>query len=92
VPPEFEDRANVQLPSEVPFISDADLGSALQEAGVDEQTADAVLDDYGNARLEGLRTALALLAIFAVIALFFTRRVPDEQPGGAATSQASGSG
>jgi uncharacterized membrane protein YccC len=57
-----------------------------------EQTADAVLDDYGNARVDGLRTALALLAIFAVIALFFTRRVPDEQPVGAATTQASGSG
>jgi hypothetical protein len=92
VPPEVADQANVELASGVPFISDADLGSALEEAGVDQQTADAVLDDYGNARVDGLRTALALLAIFAVIALFFTRRVPDEQPVGAATTQASGSG
>jgi MFS family permease len=92
VPPEVAEQANVELASGVPFISDADLGSALQEAGVDQQTADAVLDDYGNARVDGLRTALALLAIFAVIALFFTRRVPDEQPVGAAMTQASGSG
>jgi Major Facilitator Superfamily len=84
VPPEVADQANVELASGVPFISDADLGSALQEAGVDEQTADAVLDSYGEARVDGLRTALALLAIFAVIALFFTRRVPDAQPGSAA--------
>jgi hypothetical protein len=74
----------VELASGIPFISDADLQTALQDAGVDEQTADAVLDEYGEARLEGLRTALALLALFAVIALFFTRRVPDEQPGSAA--------
>jgi Major Facilitator Superfamily len=84
VPPEVADQANVELASGVPFISDADLGSALQEAQVDEQTADAVLDSYGEARVDGLRTALALLAIFAVIALFFTRRVPDAQPGSAA--------
>ena len=81
VPPQVADQANVELASGIPFISDADLGSALEEAGVEQQTADAVLDDYGNARVDGLRTALALLAIFAVIALFFTRRVPDEQPG-----------
>jgi MFS family permease len=92
VPPEVADQANVELASGVPFISDADLGSALRDAGVDQQTADAVLDDYGNARVDGLRTALALLAIFAVIALFFTRRVPDEQPVGAGTTHASGGG
>jgi MFS family permease len=81
VPPEIADQANVELASGIPFISDADLESALQDAGVDEQIAASVLDDYGQARLDGLRTALALLALFAVIALFFTRRVPDEQPG-----------
>ena len=84
VPPEVVNQANVQLTSGAPFISDADLESALQDAGVDQQTSEAVLDDYGEARLDGLRTALALLALFAVIALFFTRRVPDQQPGSVA--------
>ena len=31
--------------------------------------------------MDGLRATLALLALFAMIALFFTRRVPTEQPG-----------
>jgi MFS family permease len=91
VPSEVADRAKVELAAGVPFISDADLQPALQDAGVDQQTADAVLDSYGEARVDGLRTALALLAIFAVIALFFTRRVPDEQPVGAVATQAPGS-
>jgi hypothetical protein len=86
VPPEVVNQANVQLASGIQFISDADLESALQAAGVDEPTAEAVLDGYGDARLDGLRTALALLALFAVVALFFTRRVPDQQPGSVATA------
>ena len=85
MPPEVVDQANVELASGIPFISDADLEAALRDAGVDEQTAEAVLDDYGEARVDGLRTALALLALFAVIALFFTRRIPDEQPGSVTT-------
>ena len=89
VPPEVSDQANVELASGVPFISDADLESALQDAGVDQQTAAAVLDGYGDARLNGLRTALALLALFTVVALFFTRRVPEKQPGGVATVRSS---
>jgi len=92
VPPEVADQANVELASGIPFISDADLESALQDAGVDEQTAEAVLENYGEARLDGLRTALALLALFAVIALFFTRRVPDEQPGTATRGASSAPG
>ena len=92
VPPEVVNQANVQLTSGAPFISDADLEAALQDAGVDEQTSEAVLDNYGEARLDGLRTALALLALFAVIALFFTRRVPDQQPTSVAAVDSSAPG
>jgi MFS family permease len=92
VPPQVAEQANVELASGVPFISDSDLQSALEDEGVDEQTADAALDSYGEARVDGLRTAFALLAIFAVIALFFTRRVPDKQPMSAGTTHGSGAG
>ncbi len=39
-----------------------------------------------QARLDGLRAALALLAIVAVIALFFTKRIPTKQPGAVAAA------
>jgi len=81
VPPEVVSQANVQLTSGAEFISDAQLESALQQAGVDQATTQAIVDENEQARLDGLRSALALLALFAVIALFFTKRIPIRQPG-----------
>jgi MFS family permease len=83
VPARVSDQANVELASGIPFISDQDLETALADSSLDEQTSQAILEDYGQARLEGIRTALALLAVFAVIALYFTRRIPDRPPGSA---------
>ena len=86
VPPEVVSQANVQLTAGVPFVSDADLETALQDAGLDEQTTQAVMDVNEQARLDGLRSALALLALVAVVALFFTKRIPDKQPGASAVA------
>ena len=81
VPPEVTSQANVELANGIPFISDADLEAALEEAGASPEVTHAVVDENEEARLDGLRSALALLALIAVVALFFTRRIPDRQPG-----------
>jgi MFS family permease len=81
VPPEVTSQANVELASGIPFISDADLEAALEHAGATPEVTQAVVDENEEARLDGLRSALALLALIAVVALFFTRRIPDRQPG-----------
>ena len=77
-------RRTSSSPAASTFISDAELESALEEAGVDEETTQAIVDENEQARLDGLRSALALLAIFGVIALFFTKRIPSRQPDGVA--------
>ena len=89
VPKEVSSQANVELEAGVPFVSDAQLESALQEAGVPPKTTQAIVDENEQARVDGLRSALALLAIIGMIGLFFTKRIPERQPGAAA---ASGSG
>jgi EmrB/QacA subfamily drug resistance transporter len=86
VPPEVVSQANVELASGGEFISDAQLESALQQANVPPATSQAILDANEQARVDGLRSALALLAIVATIALFFTRRIPTRQPGEAVTA------
>ncbi|MFE3765275.1 MFS transporter [Streptomyces sp. NPDC059104] len=80
VPDEVKTRATVELAAGVPFLSDAQLKTALDEAGTSPEVAQAALDANSAARLDGLRAALAVLAFAAVVALFFTQRIPTTQP------------
>ncbi|MFF1904437.1 MFS transporter [Kitasatospora sp. NPDC058218] len=82
VPAEVAGQAAVQLESGAPFLSDVQLQAALDEAGTSPEVAQAALDANAAARLDGLRAALAVLALTALVALFFTQRIPDTQPGG----------
>ncbi len=86
VPKDVSSQATVELSAGIPFVSDAQLETALKDAGVDEQTTQAIVDENEQARVDGLRSALALLAIIALIGLFFTKRIPARQPGAAATA------
>jgi MFS family permease len=81
VPPEVSRQAQTQLSSGVPFVSDADLESALAEAGVSGATAEAIVDENAKARLSALRAALAVIAIVAAAALFMAGGIPTRQPG-----------
>ena len=62
----------------MPFVSDADLEAALDDAHVSSRASDAALDGYRDARIDGLRSSLAILALLAVLALFFTQTNPDD--------------
>ncbi|MDX6758249.1 MFS transporter [Streptomyces sp. F8] len=84
VPSSVKSQATVQLASGAPFLSDAQLQTALDEAGVSPEVADAALAANEEARVDGLRAALSVLAFAALIALFFTQRIPKVQPSGTA--------
>jgi MFS family permease len=81
IPSRVKSQAQVELAGGVPFISDADLESALDDAHASSSTTDAALDAYADARITGLRASLAILALLAIVALFFARRIPTRQPG-----------
>ena len=80
VPADLTATASVELAPGVPFVSDADLEAALDEAGVPATTADAIVDENTDARIDALRASLSILAGIALIALFFSRRLPARQP------------
>jgi EmrB/QacA subfamily drug resistance transporter len=87
VPDDVVAHADVQLAGGAPFISNQQLAAALDDAGLDQATSAAIMDTNEQARVDGLRSALALLALVGVIALPFTRRMPTRQPGDVAASE-----
>ena len=80
VPAQVKSNASVKLAGGAPFVSDAELQSALEKAHLPPKTADAIVEENTSARLYGLRQSLSVLAIGALIALLFARRLPTKQP------------
>lgn len=80
VPDDVKSRASVELQNGVPFLSDAQLKAAFDEAGTPAEVSQAALDANADARIDGLRAALAILALAALLAMFFTHRIPASQP------------
>lgn len=85
---ELKSQATTKLTGNVSFVSDDQLQTALDEAGVPPQAADAVVQENATARIAGLRTSLSVLALIALIAAFFARWIPAEQPGTAKAAEA----
>ena len=92
VPKEVTTQATTQLAAGAPFMSDAQLQVALDKADVPPETSAAIVDENSKARIESLRDSLAVLAFLAVLSLFFTRRIPMEQPSDIPTTASAGAG
>ncbi len=80
IPEDLSSNAQVELAAGVPFIPDDDLTRALADVGVTGETAAAIVDENEKARLAGLRASMSVLALIALIALFFANRIPTRQP------------
>jgi MFS family permease len=89
---EVSQQAQVELTAGVPFVSDADLEEALEQEGVSGAEATAIVDENAQARIEALRASLSVLAVIALLALFFARGLPTVQPGSGGGTSGAGSG
>jgi EmrB/QacA subfamily drug resistance transporter len=83
VPQQMKDQANVQLAAGAPFMSNSDVQAQMEKAGVPQDVTNEVIDQNEASQVDGLRAALAILGVMGVIALFFTGRIPKQQPGSA---------
>ncbi|MBV8430088.1 MAG: MFS transporter [Solirubrobacterales bacterium] len=81
IPADVKSKAQTELASGIPFVSDKDLQAALDKAGVPKDQADAIVAENSNARLAALRSSLTVLALLALLAVFLTFRIPTVQPG-----------
>ena len=80
IPSRVKSEAQVNLASGVPFISDADLQKALDDAHIHSRASDAAVAAYQKSRITGLKAALAILAMMTMVAILLTGRIPKTQP------------
>jgi EmrB/QacA subfamily drug resistance transporter len=62
----------------IPVVPVADVERTAVDAGVPTALATELADDYGDAQLQGLKRAIGAIAIFALLSLWFTRRLPGK--------------
>ena len=62
------------------FVTSTQIEAAATEAGLDQATTAALVDDYEAAQLRSLKAGLLAAALLALIALAFTRELPHERP------------
>jgi MFS transporter len=83
---EVSSQATTELAAGVPFVSDAQLETALADAGVPADEADAIVEENADARIQALRAALFVIALMSLLAMFFTGRIPDRPASGEPSS------
>ena len=83
VRPEVAAQLSEATASGVDFVASDQVSAAVTEAGVDEATTAAIVDDYEQAQLNSLKAGLLAAALLALISLAFTRELPHEPPGSA---------
>jgi hypothetical protein len=59
------------------IIAVPDVAVMLTEAGVPPDQVTEITEDYAAAQLDGLRLSLGAVALFALLGMVFTRRLPD---------------
>jgi EmrB/QacA subfamily drug resistance transporter len=64
----------------IPVAPVEDVEQAAIDQGVPPEQASALADDYGEAQLDGLKRAIGAVAVFALLSLWFTRRLPGRAP------------
>jgi MFS family permease len=76
VPPPVREKVAQLTEKGIPIVPVEDIEEAALEEGLPTEQAKALADDYGDAQLHGLKRAIGAIAIFALLSLWFTRRLP----------------
>ena len=77
---EVATQVGVAAGSNTNFVSSDQVAIAAQDAGLDEATTAALVDDYEAAQLRSLKAGLLGAALLALLSLAFTRELPHQQP------------
>ncbi|HMR94663.1 MAG TPA: MFS transporter [Microthrixaceae bacterium] len=76
IAPEVAQQVSIAAGNGVDFVASDDLAAAATDAGIDERSADALVDDYEQAQLRALKTGLLVTGVLALLSLMSTRHLP----------------
>lgn len=77
---EVSSQVGVAAGTGIDFVPVDEVRAAVKEAGVDDATAEAIVDDYAQAQIQSLKTGLLVAALLAFLSLPFTRDLPHSRP------------
>ena len=77
---EVSEQVSVAVGSGIDFVSTDDVRAAARDAGLDESTTDALVDDYATAQIQALKAGLLAAAFLALLSLASTRQLPHDRP------------
>ena len=81
---QVQSQVSVAAGTGIDFVAADQIAAAAQEAGLDEATTTAIVDDYEQAQLQSLKAGLLAAALLALVSLATTRDLPSGKPGGEA--------
>ena len=84
---EVSQEVGVRLEGQVSFVSADEVEAAAVEEGLDDSEVEAVVDDYSEAQLRALKTALLFAGFITLGSFAGTRNLPRERPGVAESPQ-----
>jgi hypothetical protein len=70
-------QVGIAVGTGIDFVASADIEAAAQQAGLDEATTQALVEDYEEAQLRSLKTGLLAAAFIAFASLAFTKNLPN---------------
>jgi EmrB/QacA subfamily drug resistance transporter len=76
---EVSDQVEVELSAGGSFVASEEVRKSATEAGLDQVTTDALVDNYEDAQLTALKTAFLFAAFLVVVSFWFTRRLPTRR-------------
>jgi MFS family permease len=79
LPDSVKQQASASAATSANFVSASEVESAAVAAGLPADQTAEIVANYEDAQLAALRAGLAFLALFALLALAWVRRLPDKQ-------------
>ena len=77
---EIAAQVSVAAGTGIDFVAADEIDAAAREAGLDEATSQAIVDDYEEAQLQALKAGLLAAGLLAFLSLAFTRELPHDDP------------